>query len=38
MKELEETSGDAWEKVKETADKVWDDFRTGLASTVSKFK
>jgi hypothetical protein len=38
MKELEEASGDAWETVKETADKVWNDLRVGLASTVSKFK
>jgi hypothetical protein len=38
MKELEEASGDAWGTVKETADKVWNDLRTGLASTVSKFK
>jgi len=38
MKELEEASGDAWGTVKETADKVWNDFRTGLASAVSKFK
>ena len=37
MKELEEASGDAWGTVKETADKVWNDFRTGLASAVSKF-
>jgi chromosome segregation ATPase len=38
LKELQETSGDAWGTVKETADKVWDDLRTGLASAVSKFK
>ncbi|MCI0668071.1 MAG: coiled coil domain-containing protein [Methylococcaceae bacterium] len=38
IKELEEASGDAWETVKETADQVWDDLKTGLASTVSKFK
>lgn len=37
MQELEEASGDAWEKVKETADKVWEDLRTGLASAVAKF-
>ena len=37
MKELEEAGGDAWETVKDTADKIWDDLRTGLASTVSKF-
>lgn len=38
MKELEESGGEAWETVKETADKVWDNLRTGLASAVSKFK
>lgn len=38
MKELENASDDAWETVKETADKVWNDLRNGLTSTVSKFK
>ncbi len=38
VKELEEAGVDAWEAVKETADKVWDDLRTGLTSAVSKFK
>ncbi|MDD5035295.1 MAG: coiled coil domain-containing protein [Methylococcaceae bacterium] len=38
IKELQEASGDAWVKVKETADKVWDDLKTGVAGAVSKFK
>lgn len=38
IKELEKSSGDAWETVKETADKVWDDLRTGMAIAISKFK
>ncbi len=38
MKELEEASADAWDAAKATADKVWDDLRSGLAKTVSKFK
>jgi chromosome segregation ATPase len=38
MKELEEASGDAWETVKETADNVWDDLKTGIARAVSKFR
>lgn len=38
IKELEQANGDAWETVKETADKVWEDLKTGLASAVSKFK
>lgn len=37
MQELEEAGSDAWVTIKETADKVWDDLRTGLASAVSKF-
>ena len=37
MKELEDASGDAWETVKETADKIWDDLRVGVAGAVSKF-
>ncbi|MGR9087890.1 MAG: hypothetical protein ACU841_12560 [Gammaproteobacteria bacterium] len=38
IKELENSSGDAWETAKDTADKIWDDLRTGLASAASKFK
>lgn len=38
IKELEEAGGDAWMAVKQTADKVWDDLRAGLAGAVSKFK
>ena len=38
MKELECAGDNAWETVKETADKVWDDMRVGLADAVSKFK
>jgi len=38
MKELEYAGGDAWETVKETTDKVWDDIRVGLADVASKFK
>ena len=38
MKELAGASGDAWETAKETADKIWDDLRSGLASAASKFK
>lgn len=37
MKELEGAGGDAWETVKETADKVRDDIRVGLADVASKF-
>lgn len=38
MEELQESGGDAWETVKVTADKVWDDLRIGLAAATSKFK
>ncbi|OIR04683.1 hypothetical protein GALL_130670 [mine drainage metagenome] len=38
MKELGKASGDAWEQVKVTADKVWDDLKSGVADAHSKFK
>jgi recombinational DNA repair ATPase RecF len=38
MKELSKASGEAWEQVKETADKVWDDLKNGVADAHSKFK
>ncbi|MDD5273747.1 MAG: hypothetical protein PHU14_13640 [Methylovulum sp.] len=38
MRELEDASDEAWIKVKETADKVWDDLRLGLNSATAKFK
>ncbi len=38
MKELGKSSGEAWEQVKLTADKMWDDLKTGLSDTQSKFK
>jgi hypothetical protein len=38
MKELGKSTGEAWEQVKETADKMWDDFKAGLTEAQSKFK
>jgi len=38
MKELGKSTGEAWEKAKETADKMWDDFNASLTETQSKFK
>ena len=38
LTELEEASGEAWKEVKVTADKLWDDLKTGVANAVSKFK
>jgi hypothetical protein len=37
MKEIEKTSDDAWETVKETADKDWDELRAGLNDSASEF-
>jgi hypothetical protein len=36
--ELEKASGEAWDQVKITADKIWDDLKTGLTDAQSKFK
>jgi hypothetical protein len=38
MEELGKASGEAWEQVKTTADKVWDDLKNGMADAHSKFK
>lgn len=38
LKELETTSAEAWDAIKLTADKIWDDLRQGLASASSGFK
>ena len=38
MRELGKASGEAWEQVKVTADKVWDDLKSGVADAHSKFK
>jgi hypothetical protein len=38
IKELEEAGGDTWEKVKVTADSLWDELKSGVSHTVSKFK
>ncbi|GAB6140511.1 hypothetical protein JCM14076_12400 [Methylosoma difficile] len=38
LHELENASDDAWDQVKITADKIWDDLRTGLTSASAKFK
>lgn len=36
--ELEKASGDAWEQVKQTADKLWEDLKSGVAEVHAKFK
>lgn len=38
IQELEKVSGETWEQVKETADKIWEDLRVGIAEAQSKFK
>lgn len=38
MKELGKASGDAWDQVKLTADKMWDELKTGLTDAQKKFK
>jgi len=38
MAELNAATGEAWDKVKDTADKVWDDLKAGLTAAHDKFK
>ncbi|PIQ31202.1 MAG: hypothetical protein COS35_10840 [Zetaproteobacteria bacterium CG02_land_8_20_14_3_00_50_9] len=38
MNELGNASGNAWESVKETADELWNDLKTGIAEAHAKFK
>lgn len=38
IKNLGKASGEAWDQVKLTADKVWDDLKSGVADAHSKFK
>ncbi len=37
MKELDKATGEAWDQTKLTADKIWEDLKTGLAAAQSKF-
>lgn len=38
MQELEKASGEAWEEIRETADKIWEDLKAGMAEAHAKFK
>ena len=38
LKDLEQSSGQAWDEVKATSDKVWEDLKAGVAAAHSKFK
>ncbi len=38
MTELEKAGGEAWEQLKETAETIWADLRTGIADAQARFK
>lgn len=38
MHELGKSTGEAWDQMTQTADKMWDDLRAGLADAHAKFK
>ena len=38
MLELEKSTGEAWVQVKETADKIWEELKAGVAEAHAKFK
>lgn len=38
LKELGKATDDAWEQVRVTADRMWDDLKKGLSDAQSKFK
>ena len=38
LKELEASSGEAWLVIKETAELVWHDLRTGVTAVMAKFQ
>lgn len=38
LQDLEKASGEAWEQVKITADKIWEDLKIGMAEAHAKFK
>jgi len=38
MKELENSSGEAWEQVKETADQIWEELKSGVSKAHDKFR
>ncbi len=38
MQELEKSTGEAWGQVKVTADKVWEELKTGVTEAHAKFK
>ena len=38
VKELDAASGEAWESVKATSDKVWEDLKAGIGQAMSRFR
>jgi hypothetical protein len=38
ISEFEKTTGNAWEDVKLTADKIWEDLKLGVANVHANFK
>lgn len=38
MQELERASGEAWTEIKETADSIWEELKTGMAKAHATFK
>lgn len=38
LKELGKASGEAWDQIKATTDKIWEDLKTGVADAQAKFK
>jgi hypothetical protein len=38
MKVYEKKTGEAWNDVKDTADKIWADLKSGVATAHAKFK
>ena len=38
LQDIGKASGEAWEQVKTTADKIWDELKSGVAEAHSKFK
>jgi len=38
MQRMENASEEAWEAARDTAEKIWDDLRSGVAVASSKFK
>lgn len=38
IKELEKSTGDAWNQTRATADKMWEDLKASLSDVKNKFK